>query len=361
VEARRFPIDASTKKPIHIWSDRTYVIMARYLRILPTYEAVEKYIKEGLPEGHFNREMVDEEGDGHPVYIDGGRYDNLPPDIQYSARFMEGLTADSEVYPQFLEDFVGPENSSSGGVWWHEKFVHHARIVFKHWNASERECTATVHKNITVLSTTTTSGHKLAICQDTWIDTLFYDMVMLEIVGMQSQTLMRDKFFCVLSLEARKLPKSKPTATSATKPENLVKWIHALQLVAKVFVRNIDWLSFKFYSESDLDYLFNDLYHRVQHTLTALKAGGAYNSEDGSRMLIHILSDLNMIEEEYVGAFKDCVETPRRQYLFTKLIKKWSEEADAIYRLYNDSQGLKPLKLEVIEEEEEEEEEEKEA
>ena len=100
-------------------------------------------------------------------------------------------------------------------------------------------------------------------------------MVMKEIEGMQSQTLMRDKFFCVLSLEARKLPKSEPTATSATKPENLVKWIHALQLVAKVFARNMDpWLSFKFYSESDLDYLFDDLYHRVQHTLTVLKANG---------------------------------------------------------------------------------------
>ena len=143
--------------------------MTYYLRIAPTYEAVEKYIKEGLPEGQWSRERSDNEGDDRPVYFDGGRHDDLPPDIQYSARFMDGLTADDEVYPQFLKDFVGPGDSSSDGVWWHEKFVHHARIVFKHWNAFERECTATVNKNITVLPTTTTSGHKLAICQDTWI------------------------------------------------------------------------------------------------------------------------------------------------------------------------------------------------
>ena len=87
-----------------------------------------------MPEDHFMLEYSTEDSSrSGSYYIDNlglEKNKGVPQEILYSARFMDGLSADSQVYSEFEEDFAGPFNFDTNGIWWHQKFVHHARIVF---------------------------------------------------------------------------------------------------------------------------------------------------------------------------------------------------------------------------------------
>jgi len=288
----------------------------------PSYAEIEKYIAEGLPEGHVLLGLLDydyfDEGSEHEdedyndenmlnkgskkrkstaaskkkkaktvekdrrVWFDSdmknckrpGKFEGYPPNVLYSARFRDGLCADDDVYPSFDLHFDGAAmSSSSSNVCWHEQFFFHSQVEFDFLYALggggvDAPCPTSAHGPILSFGKLV-SGHRMSYCRctDRRLSFLFFAMDNIE--GFQSQRLMRDKLYLVLHDEARHLPKHHTTA-QASKAENRDRWLHSLQVVLQVFNRYDIWLTTKFFSTEDNDYLFEELLPRVKQAMSHL-------------------------------------------------------------------------------------------
>ena len=187
------------------------------------YVEVKAYVKNGLPKDHFLRDI--EESSRKKIWYDNiyDDYENFPRDILYSARFRDGLTAESNVYSEFLYDFNYTR--------WIEEFIEHNQIVFDYLLAkedpsTEPSCCENPDLHYIQDFCTTRSGHKGVKCGDALKRANFLCYCMDNIGGYQSQTYMRVKLFQILGVEVDKLPKT--WSKTHKKPEVQAKWLHAL-------------------------------------------------------------------------------------------------------------------------------------
>jgi len=264
----------------------------------------------------------------------------------------------------FVEAGCSPKK---GDCWWHEKFLIHAQKVYDYMAAKER---ADAPVGVSVDSTQCpvdgshkvcgtgklTSGHQTGGCSCIDNRSSFLCFCMDKIEGYQSQRLMRTKLFLMLEDEARTVPKT--SSVNAKDPVHLQKWLHSLQVVMEVFAQYCDpWLTFKFYGEDDLEWLFEDLLPRVSFALRKNKDSKLFDTKEGSEILLYILVLMQQIEDEYLQIGNYC-ETEARNTLFSKLIKQYSAVAEAGYKKsHDDTADLKKLSLVRADEPEDEDEE----
>jgi hypothetical protein len=111
-------------------------------------------------------------------------YGDYPPDVLYSARYRDGLTADSSIYRQFMHDFSLTS--------WGEKFVEHCKVVYDYLKARDRpESAATPPTcakdgpHVFIETFTTKSGHLGNMCMAAISHTnfLLYCMNNIEVIA----------------------------------------------------------------------------------------------------------------------------------------------------------------------------------
>ena len=187
-------------------------------RAAPSFEDVENYVVNGLPEGHWSRDMRenDEYDDSNSddsdkpirkIWYDTDEYEGFSAEVLYSARFMDGLTADPDVYKYatFVDDFPGGSSSKplTEPISWNEKFFFHAKVVVEYYKKEGMgfgsgggfECpphlkcdlNSNTHNTGRIL---TKSGHIATVCNETVEQFAFLRYCSSKIEGYQSQKLM---------------------------------------------------------------------------------------------------------------------------------------------------------------------------
>ena len=346
-----------------------------YRTAAPTYAEVEKYVQDGLPKDNWARNMYEEnheDNENEKVWYDSDdrdNYDRYPAPVLYSARFRDGLVADSEVYTLFDRDFCnGIGSHSSSRICWHEQFFDHCRVVFDflaHDESNENNictgiCTGTNNHNTASFVGKTSSGHKGSMCLSAIHQSRFLDYCLSKIEGYQTQRLMREKLFVCLHEEAQNLPNHHHKKHRDRQYQH--KWLHSLQVVLTLFRSGADpWLTFKFYGPDDVDYLFKDLVPRVKQTMSHLKNNNVFDTLEGSEILISLLWCMNEVEMEFseISPYMDDKQESRNT-LFSPLLKIYKPLAEASYAKHHQNDVLKPLALDIPDEEDEEDEEEEE-
>jgi hypothetical protein len=300
------------------------------------FQEVKAYIRYGVPEDHFCREDSNDSQSKGKVWLDSSNkdYQDYPPEIVYSARFRDGLTADRTIYSKFSEDF-------SDAVWITE-FLKHSKVVYGHLNpkdaggesdqqAAPTTCTESgLHVYSTVFITQ--SGHKGSLCMSAIERTNFLLFCMKHIEGYQSQTLMRSKLFIVLDLEVTHLNKKWTKKHKDVKLQ--AQWVHALQVTLSVLMYNETWLLNKFHGEDDMDYLFEELLPRCKQALSHLKVNNVFDNPASCKVLISIVGMMHSVEKSYL-TLSDYMDTESRQSLFGGLIKTYAPVADELYRKHH--------------------------
>ena len=373
----------------------------------PSYEVVQNYIKHGLPEDHWSFDSANSSrkrklATWHDTLT--GEYNDFPPYALFSARFMDGLT--SSMYFQdreFNDAYACAGCRSKNCTWWHEKFVQHAGVVFSYYVNKQRSASSSSAKkqktsgsssgsgsgssssssssssisdsthpafvdslgnhgfymfdHNTYSKSPLQSGHLVGEYSDAENRSRFLKFCIDKIEGYQSQSLMREKLFCVLDVDAHKLPKTKQQTKKGEDKEMQQKWFHILQSIINAFSCNTFWLGFKFYGEEDLAWLFKELVPRVKQTLNHLHSEKFFEAKEGSEALILILLRMKEIEEEFDGIKEFC----SRKNIFGAIIKKYLPIADAGYKMSHENTAeLKQLTLATLafqtEEEEDEDE-----
>jgi hypothetical protein len=161
---------------------------------------------------------------------------------------------------------------------------------------------------------------------------------------------MRSKLFTIVDLEVKQLPK---TWTKKHKDVALQgKWLHALQVSLYVLLHNAFWLTFKFYGEDDMDYLFNELLPRFKQALSHLKVNNVFDSPDSSKVLVSILVLMQSVEDSY-HSLSSYMDSESRESLFSGLIKTYTPMADELYRKYHGPIGALDCEYSEAESEEE--------
>ena len=353
----------------------------------PQYEVVKHYVRNGLPKDHWSLDCDLSDSNPRkrnlPTWHDtaSGEYSDYPDRVLYSARFMDGLT--STMYMQaseYRDAYVYAGCRSKKCTWWHEKFVQHAGVVYNyHYNKQMYGGSTSAKKQKTCGGCSSSSSSASDGSHPAFVDPLgnhalykfdhntysgspiqsghlvgeyidannranFLKFCISESEGHQSQTLMRNKLFCVLDFDAHKLPKSK--SRKGKDKEIQQKWFHTLQSVIDTFYCLGDpWLTFKFYGEEDLHWLFEDLLPRIRQTLNQLHGDKFFETKEGSEGLILILLRMKGIEKEFDNIKNYC----SRKSLFATSFKKYLPIADAGYRTSHENTAqLKKLTLETL-------------
>jgi hypothetical protein len=304
---------------------------------IPRFEEVKTYVRDGLPVQHFLRkdgEVVDQRKwlDSHHC-----SYEGYPPTILYSARFRDGLVADGEVYSRFIED--------RAYTYWVDAFFKHSQIVFDYLIAQNKIslCTGTCH-NYIEKHFETISGHKGSMCLSALCRGTFLNYCMKNIKGYQCHSLMRGKLFAVVGLEVQKLPKC--WSQNHGRADIQMKWLHAIQASLFCLYHNDLLLTFKFYGEDDLDWLFEELIPRFKQAMSHLRKDDVFNSPENCNVLITLLVLMQNIEIEY-SSLRLYICSKERKSLFGPLIESYTPLAEALYEEHHDTSQTISLDLTI--------------
>ena len=295
------------------------VIMIRNEKL---FDAVKKYAKSGLPDGHFGIDddgINDDEEEGMTKkkkhFIDDGRYEIEfagYESVIFAARCRDGLTMDSDVFPyeSFHESVSTYVCNDHGMNLWTKEYQMHSEVVFKHIIAINEE---KLNESLLPKNFCTETGHihddlnKSNFCNTTTYQLELKQYHLDNIEGNQSQSLMREKIYYMLEKDIAALPKTKRyTRTSRASAATICKYFHSCAIVLCSFVTQFDWLSFKVYGSDDFAVMF-DASHRVSNALKILIDHDVFENKSTYQQFIQFnncIKDFVKFNVQYIEMFE---------------------------------------------------------
>lgn len=303
------------------------------------FHEVRAYVNYGVPEDHFLKGGRSEASDQR-IWFDSciQTYEGYPPTILYSARFRDGLVADKDVYSEFAKDF------RFRYTLWNEEFFKHCRIVFQYVSPKRGAvlCSESGHDHRDFMRTV--SGHEGSMCSSALYRGHFLTYCLVNIEGYQSQKFMRRKLFTVLGLEVPNLPKT--WNKNHGRADIKMKWFHAIQATLFCFHHHRFWLNIKFRGEDDMDWLFDELLPRFRQAMGHFRIDDDFNTAENCKVLIAILSLMQVIEVEYCQ-LNSFIDSEERKALFGPIIKSYAPLAEQLYIKHHGSWHTRNLDLDI--------------
>lgn len=221
---------------LKLFEDKVYFVPE------PTFEEVIGYIENGLPLDHpiysfppstygiklYYDSVLDKE---HKKVVSS--YANYPPDVLYSARYCDGLTAELSVYTSFRVDFQTD--------YWIKQYVHHHRIVYDYLLQLEQGDDDCKEEQFVDFEEVLVSGHHCGIWDSALKEAIFYVDCLSNIVGKQPPALMRQKSFALAKVLSEPLPRSWSNKNRDVHMQ--MKWLLVLQSLL-LFLQNDDTLHY---------------------------------------------------------------------------------------------------------------------